>query len=144
LTDPYRRFYVRLHKHTGAVIIWRQSSFTCTGTLDQCEKTYRDAQKHNLLVGWWSLLSLLVLNWVTLLVNYSAIRQLRVLANRALTPSTPTAPVAPAGSIGPLGPPGLVFPPHPTGPPPGWYRNPAGPGQRYWDGITWTHWTHPR
>lgn len=120
---------MRLHKHTGAVIMWRQSSFTCTGTLDQCEKAYRDAQKHNLLVGWWSLLSLLVLNWVTLLVNYSAIRQLRVLANRALTPSTPTAPVAPAGSIGP---------------PPGWYRNPPGPGQRYWDGITWTHWTHPR
>ena len=23
-------------------------------------------------------------------------------------------------------------------PPPGWYQNPEGPGQRYWDGIRWT------
>ncbi len=23
-------------------------------------------------------------------------------------------------------------------PPPGWYTNPAGPGQRYWDGQKWT------
>jgi len=49
---PYRRFSVRLYEHTGAVILWHQRTFTCTGTLAQCEKAYRDAQTHNLLAGW--------------------------------------------------------------------------------------------
>lgn len=26
----------------------------------------------------------------------------------------------------------------PQGTPPGWYQNPQGPGQRYWDGTRWT------
>ena len=29
-------------------------------------------------------------------------------------------------------------PPAPQGPPPGWYPNPEGGGQRYWDGARWT------
>jgi hypothetical protein len=40
LTDPYRRFSVRLYQHTGAVILWHQRTFTFTftGTLEQCER----------------------------------------------------------------------------------------------------------
>jgi hypothetical protein len=153
LTDPYRRFSVRLYEHTGAVIVWHQRTFTCTGTLAQCEKAYRDAQTHNLLAGWWSVVSVLVMNWVALFSNYSAIRRVRALATQAPAPYAGN-PYAPAGQAGPVGAPGPIpppprpsspaIPPRPLGPPPGWYPNPSGPGQRYWDGVTWTHWTHPR
>jgi hypothetical protein len=40
--------------------------------------------------------------------------------------------IAPAGNSAP-------------GPPAGWYTDPAGAAaHRYWDGIAWTQWTHPR
>jgi hypothetical protein len=137
LTDPYRRFSVRLYQHTGAVILWHQRTFTFTGTLEQCEKAYRDAQTHSLLAGWWSVVSLLVMNWIALFSNYSAIRKVRALAAQAPAPYAGN-PYAPTGQSSPVG------PPRPVVPPPGWYANPSGPGQRYWDGVTWTHWTHPR
>nr|WP_232073694.1 DUF2510 domain-containing protein [Mycobacterium stomatepiae] len=55
----------------------------------------------------------------------------RALPRRTTSPSRRALPSCPA-------------PPRPAGPAPGWYPNPGGPGQRYWDGVTWTHWTHPR
>ncbi|MGZ4528207.1 MAG: DUF2510 domain-containing protein [Mycobacterium sp.] len=116
MTDPYRRFSIRLYKHTGAVILWNQQRYVVTGTLEQCESAYRGAQNHNLLAGWWSLVSVLVMNWIALISNLNAIRQVRRLAQQ------PAVPV---------------------GPPPGWYSDPSGPGQRYWDGAGWTQWTHP-
>ncbi|WP_445161923.1 DUF2510 domain-containing protein [Mycobacterium sp. Dal123C01] len=149
MTDPYRRFSVRLYQHTGAVILWHQRTFTFTGTLKQCERAYRDAQLHCLLAGWWSVVSLLVMNWIALFSNYSAIRKVRALAAQAPAPYAGN-PYAPTGQSSPVGPPPPVVPPapvvapRPLGPPPGWYPNPSGPGQRYWDGVTWTHWTHPR
>jgi len=113
-------FHLRLLKHTGAVIFWQQQTVTCTGTLEQCEAAYRNAQTHNLVAGWWSLVSALVMNWIALFSNLSAIRKLRALAQQH---------------------PGAAVPP-PM--PPGWYADPSGfPRQRYWDGAGWTHWTHP-
>jgi hypothetical protein len=44
-----------------------------------------------------------------------------------------------AGSLGSLG--GLVSQspsPQPAAPPPGWYQDPDGQGQRWWDGTQWT------
>ncbi|MCV7030117.1 DUF2510 domain-containing protein [Mycobacterium sherrisii] len=123
LPDPYRRFSVRLHHHTGALVLWHQRSYTCTGTLEQCEEAYRHAQMHCLLAGWWGLLSLLLMNPIALISNYTGIRRVRGLATQAPPPAAP---------------------PHPVGPPPGWYPDPGGPGQRYWNGAAWTHWTHPR
>lgn len=132
--NPADLYRIRLLKHTGALIFWQQQTVTCTGTLEQCEAAYRDAQTHNLLAGWWSLVSALVMNWIALFSNLSAIRKLRNLAQQTQqtqqtqqaqqTQQTPAAAIPPAT-------------------PPGWYRDPAGPGQRYWDGAGWTHWTHP-
>ncbi|MCV7409200.1 hypothetical protein AWC05_00925 [Mycobacterium florentinum] len=154
MTDPYRRFSVRLHEHTGVLILWVQRSFTFTGTLEQCEKAYRDPQLHCLVTGWWGLVSLFLLNRIALISNYTAIRRVRALATQAPTPHAgarypPTGRAPPAGSAAPPGPavaPRQAPPRRPAGPPPppGWYPNPGGPGQRYWDGVTWTHWTHPR
>lgn len=125
MTYPYRQFSVRLTEHIGAVVMFSQRTYTFTGTLEQCERAYRSAQTHNLLAGWWSVLSLLAMNWAALISNWTAIRQVRKLAAQPATAGyAPTAPV-------------------PAGPPPGWYRDPSGPGQRYWDGAGWTSWIHP-
>ncbi|MEE6175268.1 DUF2510 domain-containing protein [Mycobacterium sp. 050134] len=126
MTDPHRRFSIRLCKHTGAVILWHHQRYTFIGTLEQCEAEYRRAQTHNLLAGWWSPVSALLMNWVALISNLSSVGQVRRLATQpaAAQPHPPPA----AESIGA---------------PAGWYRDPYGPGQRYWDGARWTHWIHP-
>lgn len=124
MTDPYRQFSLPLVEHTGAVAFFQQRSYTVTGTLEQCEQAYHRAQKHNLLAGWWSVLSLVVMNWAALLSNWGAIRQVRKLAEQ---PGAGYVAAAPA----------------PAGPPPGWYRDPSGPGHRYWDGLRWTSWANP-
>ena len=124
LTDPYRRFHLSLCEHTGAVVFWQHRSYTFTGTLEQCEAAYRTAQLHNLGAGWWSVVSLLVMNWVALISNWSAVRGVRELAKQP--PAAGYVPAPPA-----------------AGPPPGWYRDPSGPTHRYWDGVGWTSWTNP-
>lgn len=43
-----RYFQVRLTKHTGMLLMFSTRSYTITGTLEQCEAAYRDAQTHNL------------------------------------------------------------------------------------------------
>ncbi|OBF63340.1 hypothetical protein A5753_12565 [Mycobacterium sp. 852002-51971_SCH5477799-a] len=126
MTYPYRQFTLRLTEHIGAVVMFQQRTYTFTGTLEQCERAYRSAQTHNLVAGWWSVLSLLAMNWAALISNWTAIRQVRRLAGQP----------PPAGHI--------PAPPVAAGPPPGWYRDPSGPGQRYWDGARWTSWTHPQ
>lgn len=89
MTDPYRRFSIRLYKHTGAVILWNQQRYAVTGTLEQCESAYRGAQTHNLLAGWWSLVSVLIMNWIALISNFNAIRQVRRLAQQPAVPAGP-------------------------------------------------------
>jgi hypothetical protein len=98
-------FRVRLVKHTGLMMMWHQQTYTVTGTYRQCEAAIRAAQQHNLAAGWWSLLSVLLLNWIALATNESARKQLQ--RNAAQIP----APPYPAAQYG--APP----PAHPT---PGW------------------------
>jgi hypothetical protein len=117
------------------VIFWHQQTVRYTGTLSQCEQAYRDAQTHCLLAGWWSLASIVVFNWIALFSNMNAIRKVRNLAKDpqglphqqpALAHQQP-APAQMQSAV-----------------PLGWYPDPSGqPGQRYWDGATWTHWTNP-
>ncbi len=123
---PEPLFQIGLLKHTGALIFWHQQTSRYTGTLQQCEQAYKDAQTHCLLAGWWSLGSLVVLNWIALFSNMRAIRQVRALAQNPHSYGHHQHPVAPPAT------------------PPGWYPDPAGqPVQRYWDGATWTAFTHP-
>lgn len=137
-------FEIRLLKHTGALIFWQQQTIRHTGNLQQCEQAYKDAQTHCLLLGWWSLASLVIFNWIALFSNMGAIKRIRSLSQD---------PQALAQQQYSRAPQQYAVPPqqyavHPQPPtasvPPGWYPDPSGqPGQRYWDGANWTHFTHP-
>ena len=75
-----RRFHIVLRKHTGLVVIRINQAYRFTGTFEECRRAYRAAQLHNLLAGWWGVASLLVWNWVTIVRNETAMRDLRRLA----------------------------------------------------------------
>ena len=75
-----RRFQMTLKKHTGMLVIMQTQTIRVQGTLEQCEAAYRSAQLHNLLAGWWGLFSMLIMNWIALFSNMSAISQVRALA----------------------------------------------------------------
>ena len=115
-------FRIRLHKHTGLVVLMLRRTYIFTGTFQECERAYRAAQIHNLTAGWWGLLSALVFNWIALFSNISAMQQLRRIAQQPSGQSSATAQT-----------------------PAGWYPDPSGaPEHRYWDGTRWTQQTHPR
>jgi hypothetical protein len=118
--DDARTFQIMLRKHTGLVILMLRQSYVFTGTLEQCERAYRQAQIYNLTAGWWGIFSALVFNWIALFSNMSAIGQVRRLAQQS--------PAGPTGQSPPM-----------AQSPAGWYPDPSGaPGQRYWDGTRWT------
>src|SRR5579875_2416560 len=66
------QFQIKLRRHTGLLIAFQYRTYVVSGTLAQCEHAYRQAQAHNLVAGWWSFISVLLLNWIALLSNLSA------------------------------------------------------------------------
>ncbi len=86
-------FRVRLVKHTGLIMMWHQQTYTVTGTYAQCEAAIRAAQQYNLIAGWWSFLSVLLMNWIALGANQAARKQLQHAATQygAPRPTHPTA-----------------------------------------------------
>ena len=77
-----RQFQIKLSKHTGAAIVFVRQSYVVTGTFEDCEKAYRQAQLHNLTLGWWSLFSVLLFNWISIFSNVAAMSQLRKAAQQ--------------------------------------------------------------
>ncbi|KEP42284.1 hypothetical protein MKSMC1_25760 [Mycobacterium kansasii] len=69
-------------------ILMLNQTYTVTGTFAECEAALRGALVHNLLLGWWSLASLLIWNWVALVENHSARTTLRRQAAQAHTAPT--------------------------------------------------------
>lgn len=99
-------YQVRLHKHTGLVIMWHHHSYTVNGTYGQCEAAIREAQAHNLGLGWWSVVSVLLMNWIAIFTNLSARTTLRRNAAQAHAYAAQQAAqhaglYAPAGSARP-------------------------------------------
>jgi Protein of unknown function (DUF2510) len=120
-TGGPERYFIKLHKHTGLLVLMLRQTYGFSGTLPECERAYRAAQTHNLLAGWWGLLSALVFNWIAIFSNVSAINNLRRYARQPH--SQPLAAY-----------------PNPAA----WYPDPSGaPQQRYWDGRNWTDHLHP-
>ena len=69
-------------KHTGALILWQQSTTHYRGTFEQITEAYRKTQNHNYAAGWWSIASILVWNWVAIIGNsrrYKKIQQAAAL-----------------------------------------------------------------
>jgi Protein of unknown function (DUF2510) len=124
------QFVINLITHTGALIFWHERTRTHVGTLAECEQQYQSAQLYCFLAGWWSLASALFCNWIALFSNMIAIRRVRKLSQ------DPHAVAALQDAIH------QTLQQAATGP--GWHPDPSGqPGQRYWDGATWTNFTHP-
>ncbi|TRW76977.1 hypothetical protein FK535_27375 [Mycolicibacterium sp. 018/SC-01/001] len=76
-------FEVTVMTHAGAVFFWFSQRRTVRGTYAQCEAAIRSAQNQNLLVGWWSVLSLLIFNWIALSHNSSERKRLHQQAQQA-------------------------------------------------------------
>jgi hypothetical protein len=120
-TGGPERYFIKLHKHTGLVVLMLRQTYNFSGTLPECERAYRAAQTHNLLAGWWGFLSALVFNWIAIFSNVSAINKLRRLAQQPHN-----QPLAAYQN------------------PAGWYPDPSGaPQHRYWDGRSWTEHLQP-
>lgn len=100
-------FQVRVMRHTGALMLWISQGSTVTGTYSQCDAAIRAAQLHCLLVGWWSPVSLLLVNWIALLANFSARKTLQRDAAQAQghVAYPPQMAVRPGGPWGPPTPP---------------------------------------
>lgn len=130
--DPGGQFYIKLTRHTGAFILFVHQRVAVTGSLQDCESAYRSAQTYNLLLGWWSPFSLLLMNWIALFSNMNAIRKVRAMARAGAGGHVQPAVAPTAPQSGPQ-----------ASTPPGWYPDSSGPGQRYWDGVGWTEWTKP-
>lgn len=77
-------FNVEVAKHTGLLIMWMQQTVKVRGTYQQCEAALREAQRHCLLAGWWSPLSLFIFNPIALGTNYFERRNLRRRASHAV------------------------------------------------------------
>lgn len=84
-------FEVRLIQHVGMAVAWSQRSYTVRGTHQQCLAAIAEAQKLNLLAGWWSMCSLLAMNWIALGNNALERRRLNCQAAE-FAPARPAAP----------------------------------------------------
>jgi hypothetical protein len=64
-------------KHTGLLVLWfnQQSSFT--GTHAQVQAHIWKSLIHCLLLGWWSILSIVLYNWVAIFQNVAALVALK-------------------------------------------------------------------
>jgi hypothetical protein len=82
LPQPEPVFQVTVTKHTGGLIFWYNQRRTITGTYQQCDAAITNAQRHNMLFGWWSLGSFLW-NPISLARNGSARNALRQQADQA-------------------------------------------------------------
>lgn len=76
-------FQVTTMTHTGALVMFVNQRQVITGTHEQCRAAIRRAQTHNLTLGWWSFLSVLIMNWVALAHNWSARSKLDEQAKQA-------------------------------------------------------------
>jgi len=64
------------------LLAWQQSTKQVVGTYDQCTADYANAQRHNLIFGWWSVVSILFFNWFALISNLNAANALKKLAGK--------------------------------------------------------------
>lgn len=79
-TEP--TFQVSTATHTGAMVIWINQRRTTAGTYAQCTAAINTAQQHCMVLGWWSIGSLLW-NPISLAHNLAARKSLRLQAQRA-------------------------------------------------------------
>lgn len=70
-------FQVAVHTHIGMLLAWHSREAKFTGTYEQCLAELKRAQLQNLLIGWWSITSIVLWNWMALFMNAASRRSLR-------------------------------------------------------------------
>jgi hypothetical protein len=78
---------VSFRQHVGMVLLMNARSRPGPFCRSCGIATFRDLQNRTLLTGWWGVLSLLVLNWATILQNLRALVRVRRLAPPVRNPS---------------------------------------------------------
>ena len=64
-------YQMKLTYHYGLLVLFFQQTIIVTGTYEDCLKKYEEVQLRNLLIGWWSIFSI-ILNPIILFSNYNA------------------------------------------------------------------------
>ncbi|GAA4407946.1 hypothetical protein GCM10023147_51990 [Tsukamurella soli] len=80
-------FQARFKKHTGMIVLAQWQTRTVVGSYEDVKKAYREAQTHNLVAGWWGLISLLVYNWIAIFGNMSEMGRIKKQAQAAGIPT---------------------------------------------------------
>jgi len=75
-------YQIKLTRCLGLLIVATKRTQLYRGTYDQCVVHYKEAQKFNLLFGWWSVFGLLVWNWMALFSNRKSLQKLQEIAGR--------------------------------------------------------------
>ena len=74
------QFAIRLTRHTGMIIVGQSRTAVTRGSLEDCLAAYKSAQLHNLTLGWWGIISLIIWNPMALINNTRAKAELKALA----------------------------------------------------------------
>jgi hypothetical protein len=75
LTYPGEQQYkVETSKHTGVLVLWVNRQTAVTGTYEQCRAQIMRSLIHCLVLGWWSILSLVFFNWLAIVQNLLALK----------------------------------------------------------------------
>lgn len=88
-------FKVRVRRHVGLLLAWYSREYTFTGSYAECQQELARADRLNRMLGWWSIPSVLLWNWVALTgISVSRKSLQREAAVRFGHPSTYTGPAA--------------------------------------------------
>jgi hypothetical protein len=71
-----QQYKVETAKHTGMLVLYLNQQSAFTGTYEQCRAQIKRSLIHCVVLGWWSILSLVFFNWLAIAQNLAALKYL--------------------------------------------------------------------